>query len=52
MFESMLDGIGTFAPEQTTLPGAFGPGGLVALVETDEYDVATIVVKRLTEAVR
>ncbi len=44
--------IGTFAPEQTTLPGAFGPGGLVAFVETDEYDVATIVVKRLPEMVR
>ena len=44
--------IGTFAPEETTLPGAFGPAGLVAFVETDEYDVATIVVKRLLEAVR
>ena len=44
--------IGTFAPEETALPGAFGPDGLVAFVETDEYDVATIVVKRLPEAVR
>lgn len=44
--------LGTFAPEATTLPGAFGPAGLVAFVETDEYDVATIVVKRLPEAVR
>lgn len=30
----------------------FGPDGLVAFVETNEYDVATIVVKRLPEAVR
>ncbi|MXW17311.1 MAG: hypothetical protein F4X60_13520 [Gemmatimonadetes bacterium] len=44
--------IGTFAPEETTLPRAFGPGGLVAFVETDEYDVATIVVKRLPDGVR
>lgn len=44
--------IGTFAPEETTLPRAFGPGGLVAYVETDEYDVATIVVRRLPDAVR
>ena len=44
--------IGTFAPEETALPGAFGPDGLVAFVETDEYDVATIVVKRLPEAIR
>ncbi len=44
--------IGTFAPEETALPGAFGPGGLAAFVETDEYDVATIVVRRLPEAVR
>ena len=44
--------IGTFAPEETTLPRAFGPGGLVAFVETDEYDVATIVVKRLRDEVR
>ena len=44
--------LGTFAPEETALPGAFGPDGLVAFVETDEYDVATIIVKRLPEAVR
>jgi len=44
--------IGTFAPEETTLPRAFGPGGLVAFVETDEYDVATIVVRRLPDGVR
>ena len=44
--------LGTFAPEETALPGAFGPGGLVAFVETDEYDVATIIVRRLPAAVR
>lgn len=44
--------VGTFAPEETMLPRAFGPGGLVAFVETDEYDVATIVVRRLPDGVR
>lgn len=44
--------IGTFDPEETMLPRAFGPGGLVAFVETDEYDVATIIVRRLPDGVR
>ena len=44
--------LGTFAPEETPLPRAFGPGGLVAFVETDEYDVASIIVRRLPEVVR
>ena len=38
---------GTFATDQLEMPVAFGPGGLVAFVETDEMDVPTIVVKRL-----
>ncbi|WP_425154803.1 hypothetical protein [Candidatus Palauibacter sp.] len=44
--------VGTFSLEETLMPGAFGPGGLVAFVETDEFDVPTIVGKRLPEAVR
>ena len=44
--------VGTFSLEQTPMPAAFGPGGLVAFVETDELDIPTIVVKRLPAAVR
>ncbi len=43
--------LGSFAADATRLPSAFGPGGLVAFVETNELDVPTVVVKRLpTEA--
>ena len=34
------------------MPDAFGPGGLVAFVETDEFDVPTIILKRLPATVR
>ncbi|WP_419165586.1 hypothetical protein [Candidatus Palauibacter sp.] len=44
--------VGTFAPDETPMPRAFGPGGLVAFVETDEFDVPTIIAKRLPQAVR
>ena len=44
--------VGTFSLEEMSMPGAFGPGGLVAFVETDEFEVPTIIVKRLPEAVR
>ena len=44
--------VGTFSLEEMPMPGAFGPGGLVAFVETDEFEVATIIVKRLPEAIR
>ena len=46
------DYIGTFSLEETRMPAAFGPGGIAAFVETDEFDVPTIIVKRLPEAVR
>lgn len=39
--------MGTFAPTDTEIPDAFGPGGLAAYVELDELDVPTIVVRRL-----
>ena len=38
--------LGTFAPGATALPEAFGPGGLLAFVETDDLDVPYVVVKR------
>ena len=44
--------VGTFSLEETPMPGAFGPGGLVAFVEMDEFDIPTIIVKRLPEAIR
>ena len=34
------------APGATGLPEAFGPGGLLAFVETDDLDVPYVVVKR------
>ena len=43
---------GTFAPGEAGMPLAFGPDGLIAFVEHDELDVATIVVKRLPAEVR
>ena len=46
------DYLATFSLEETPMPGAFGPDGLVAFVETDEFDIPTIIVKRLPEAVR
>ena len=44
--------VGTFAADETAMPNAFGPDGLVAFVELDEMDVPTIVVRRLPAAVR
>ena len=39
--------MGTLSLEDTPMPDAFGPGGLAAFVETDEFDVPTIILKRL-----
>lgn len=44
--------LGTLAPGSTALPSAFGPDGLVAVVETSEMGVASVVVRRLPEAIR
>ena len=41
------DYIGTLAPDGLRTPSAFGPGGLLAYVETDELDVPTVRVLRL-----
>ncbi|MFV2008104.1 MAG: hypothetical protein ACC667_11700, partial [Longimicrobiales bacterium] len=37
----------TIAADGMRIPDAFGPGGLVAYIERDEFDVPTILVKRL-----
>ena len=44
--------VGTFATDATRMPDAFGPNGLAAFIELDEFDVASVVVRRLPGAVR
>ena len=44
--------IGTFAPDEMTMPLALGPDGLVATAEYDDFGVPTLVVRRLPEALR
>lgn len=44
--------VGTLSLEETPMPDAFGPGGLAAFVEMDEFDVPAIILKRLPEAIR
>jgi len=44
--------VGTFAKGSLELPEAFGPEGMVAFVERDEFDVPTVVVKRLPAVLR
>ncbi len=44
--------IGTFAAGATGLPDAFGPDGLAAFIERDEFDVRSVVVRRLPAHVR
>ena len=44
--------VGTFAAGDLRLPWAFGPDGLVAFVETDDFDVPTVVVRRLPAILR
>lgn len=44
--------LGTFPAGATEMPAAFGPDGLAAFWETDEFDVPSIVVRRLPEALR
>ena len=41
------DYIGTLPPEGIAIPDAFGPGGLMAYIETDEFDVPRVRVVRL-----
>ena len=41
------DYVGTLTPEGLRTPDAFGPGGLMAFVETDDFDVPIVRVVRL-----
>lgn len=42
--------VGTLPADGIRIPDAFGPGGLAAWIETDEYDAQRIVVGRIVEA--
>ena len=44
--------VGTFPAGQLKMPDAFGPDGLVAFIETDEFDVPVIAVRRLPQQIR
>lgn len=44
--------LGTFPAGSMTLPAAFGPDGLVAFIERDEFDVPTVAVRRLPANLR
>ena len=44
--------VGTYATGTTEMPGAFGPDGLAAFIKLDEFDVASVVVRRLPTGVR
>ena len=39
--------VGTYPAGALEMPAAFGPDGLVAFIERDEFDVKTVVVRRL-----
>ena len=44
--------VGTFPTDAIRMPDAFGPNGMAAFIERDEFDVARVVVRRLPAAVR
>ncbi|WP_419936065.1 hypothetical protein [Candidatus Palauibacter sp.] len=44
--------LGSYRTGATRIPNAFGPEGLAAFIERDEFDVQTVVVKRLPRTVR
>lgn len=44
--------VGTFSAGAVAMPAAFGPNGLVAFEEADEFDVPVVVVRRLPPQVR
>lgn len=43
---------GTFPKDATEIPDAFGPNGVAAFIEHDEFEVARVVVRRLPAPVR
>ena len=44
--------LGIFRTDATEMPDAFGPDGMAAFIELDDYDVARVVVRRLPTAIR
>ena len=44
--------VGTFPKDTTEIPDAFGPNGVAAFIEHDEFEIARVVVRRLPAAVR
>lgn len=44
--------VGTFPQGDAEVPAAFGPDGLATFIELDDFDVATVVVRRLPAALR
>ena len=44
--------VGTFPKDATEMPDAFGPNGVAAFIEHDDFDVARVVVRRLPVTVR
>ena len=46
------DYVGTYRTGATKVPDAFGPDGVAAFIEFDDYDVASVVVRRLPAGVR
>lgn len=44
--------VGTYRTGETRMPDAFGPDGLAAYIEFDEFEVASVVVRRLPAEVR
>ena len=44
--------IGTYPIGATKMPDAFGPDGLAAFIEFDEFEVASVAVRRLPTEVR
>jgi hypothetical protein len=48
LFDSEGQYLGTVPPGELRIPDAFGPGGLVAFIETDDLDVPRLVVQRVS----
>ncbi|MDE2762834.1 MAG: hypothetical protein OXQ94_09610 [Gemmatimonadota bacterium] len=46
------DYLGTLRSDAAKMPDAFGPNGMAAFIELDEFDVASVVVRRLPETIR
>ena len=44
--------VGTHPAGQRKMPNAFGPDGFVAFIETDEFDVPVITVRRISQGIR